>query len=177
MEFPGSLTLRHETFLSVCEQYLKSAHRHGFRNFLVLNAHGGNRGIGQSCWRNLAPNTRTGKIAVCQLVAGGRRGTFPLNETGAEAWDMRASFETSLMLHIAPQSVRRDAIGPKVNVATFAGPKRICCERRAFRSIAHEANTPNGVWGDATHATAAKGRQISDIVCDALSIVVSELSG
>src|SRR5262245_43355010 len=38
MDFPGSLTLRHETFLSVCDQYLAAAVRHGFRNFLVLNA-------------------------------------------------------------------------------------------------------------------------------------------
>src|SRR5215204_424645 len=42
MDFPGSLSLRHETFSEVWEQYLTSAHRHGFRSFLVLNAHGGN---------------------------------------------------------------------------------------------------------------------------------------
>ena len=29
MEFPGSLTLTHETFMSVCAQYLTSAWRHG----------------------------------------------------------------------------------------------------------------------------------------------------
>src|SRR5262245_60882672 len=43
MNFSGSLTLRHETFLSVCHEYLASAHSHGFRNFMVLNSHGGNR--------------------------------------------------------------------------------------------------------------------------------------
>ncbi len=47
MEFAGSLTLSHETFLAACKEYLHSAWRHGFRNFLVLNAHGGNQGICQ----------------------------------------------------------------------------------------------------------------------------------
>jgi len=36
--------------------------------------------------------------------------------------------------------------------------------------------TPNGVWGDATRATAAKGEQITNIVCDALSVVVRDLA-
>src|SRR5687768_5325255 len=44
MDFAGSLTLEHETFLGVANQYLHSAWRHGFSNFLVLNAHGGNQG-------------------------------------------------------------------------------------------------------------------------------------
>src|ERR1700748_3057074 len=45
MAFAGSLSLRHETFYSVCEEYLLSVYHHGFRNFLILNSHGGNRGV------------------------------------------------------------------------------------------------------------------------------------
>ena len=81
------------------------------------------------------------------------------------------------MLHIAPQSVRREAIGPKVNVGTFAWAEEDLLRTSQvslYRSM--KQITPNGVWGDATSATAAKGQQISDIVVDALSIVVSDLS-
>jgi creatinine amidohydrolase len=177
MAFPGSLTLRHETFLSVCEQHLKSAHRHGFRNFLVLNAHGGNRGIGQVLLEKFGAEYPDCRIAVASWWRAVAEALFPLNETGVGGVGHACEFETSLMLHIAPHSVRRDAIGPKAIIATFAWAEEDLLRTSQvslYRSM--KQITPNGVWGDATHATTAKGQQISDIVCDALSLVVSELS-
>ena len=64
MAFPGSLTLRHETFLSVCEQYLDSARSHGFRNFLVFNSHGGNRGVTQVLLEKYGAENPDCRIAV-----------------------------------------------------------------------------------------------------------------
>jgi creatinine amidohydrolase len=82
-----------------------------------------------------------------------------------------------LMLHIAPKSVRMEAIEPKAVVSTFdwAEEDLLRTSRVSlYRSM--KQITANGVWGDATHATAAKGKQITDLVCNALSIVVSDLS-
>lgn len=177
MGFPGSLTLTHETFLSVCEQYLNSAHAHGFRNFLVFNSHGGNRGIGQVLLEKFGAANPDCRIAVAAWWRAAGEALFPLNETGPGGVGHACEFETSLMLYIAPHSVRMEAIEPKAIASTFdwAEEDLLRTSRVSlYRSM--KQITPNGVWGDATRATAAKGQQITDIVCDALNVVVSELS-
>ena len=81
------------------------------------------------------------------------------------------------MLHIAPQSVRMEAIEPKEIYSTFDWAEEdLLRSSRVSLYRSMKQITPNGVWGDATRATAHKGKQISDVVCDALSVVVSELS-
>jgi creatinine amidohydrolase len=177
MEFAGSLTLCHETFLSVCKEYLNSARVHGFRNFLVLNSHGGNRGISQVLLEKFGAEHPNCRIAVASWWRAAGEALFPLNETGPGGVGHACEFETSLMLYIAPQLVRMEVIEPKATHATFdwaeedlLRPSRISLYR-SMKQI-----TASGVWGDATRATAAKGKQITDIVCDALGIVVSELS-
>jgi creatinine amidohydrolase len=40
--FPGSLSLRPQTLVSVVVDLLESAYQHGFRHILILNGHGGN---------------------------------------------------------------------------------------------------------------------------------------
>ena len=42
MLFPGTISLRTETFTRQVFEVLKSLHHHGFRNFLLVNGHGGN---------------------------------------------------------------------------------------------------------------------------------------
>ena len=51
MDFPGTLTLRHETFYDVCEQYFAICLPPWFSPiFLILNSHGGNRGHCNGSW-------------------------------------------------------------------------------------------------------------------------------
>jgi len=42
MSYPGTFSLRSNTFLDVVEDLVRSAYRQGFRRILVLNGHGGN---------------------------------------------------------------------------------------------------------------------------------------
>jgi creatinine amidohydrolase len=44
LAYPGTISLRMSTLLSVLEDILRSLYSQGFRKFLVLNGHGGNRG-------------------------------------------------------------------------------------------------------------------------------------
>jgi creatinine amidohydrolase len=69
------------------------------------------------------------------------------------------------------------AIPSKTSVSTFdwAEEDLLRASRVSlYRSM--KQITPNGVWGDPTRATAAKGAQITDIVCNALSSVLNDLS-
>ena len=45
MNFPGTMTLRPETFLDLLEDIIVSMRHHGFRRFLIVNGHGGNRAL------------------------------------------------------------------------------------------------------------------------------------
>ncbi|MGI6604775.1 MAG: creatininase family protein [bacterium] len=43
MRFPGTVTLRQSTFMAVIEDIVTSMHRFGFKKFLLIDTHGGNR--------------------------------------------------------------------------------------------------------------------------------------
>jgi creatinine amidohydrolase len=45
LDFPGTLSLRLSTLMSLVEDIIRSAHRQGFRRILLLNGHGGNDGV------------------------------------------------------------------------------------------------------------------------------------
>ncbi len=45
MDFPGTLSLSHATFLSVVKETVGSVLSHGFCKIVLFNSHGGNQGI------------------------------------------------------------------------------------------------------------------------------------
>lgn len=45
LSYPGTLSLRLTTILDLVEDIARSAHRHDFRRFLVINGHGGNDAV------------------------------------------------------------------------------------------------------------------------------------
>jgi creatinine amidohydrolase len=47
--FPGSISLRVETLLSVTRDVVDSLHGSGFRRVLIVNGHGGNAAVGNLC--------------------------------------------------------------------------------------------------------------------------------
>lgn len=177
MDFAGSLTLAQETFIAVCLQSLDAARRHGFRNFLVLNAHGGNQGACQVLLERFGADHPDCQIAAATWWRAAGEALVPLNETGPGGVGHACEFETSLMLLIAPQLVRMEAIKPRGNVPTFdwAEGDLLRSPRVAlFRTM--KQMTPHGAFGDPANANAAKGKQITEIVCAALSIVLRDLT-
>lgn len=177
MSFPGSLTLRHDTFLSVCQQYLASAHAHGFHNFLVLNAHGGNRGICQVLLEKFGAEHPNCQIAVASWWRLAAEELLSLNESGMGGVGHACEFETSLLLSIDPDLVRTDAIAPKNINSTFEWAEEdLLRTSRASLYRSMKQITRSGVWGDPTCASAAKGRKITAIVSDLLTTVVTEMA-
>src|SRR5687767_7588638 len=113
MEFAGSLTLQQETFLSVSKQYLHSAWRHGFRNFLVLNAHGGNQGVCQVLLEQYGTEHPDSQIVVATWWRVAADTLMALNESGPGGVGHACEFETSLMLLIAPELVHMERAQPR----------------------------------------------------------------
>jgi creatinine amidohydrolase len=177
MDFAGSLTLSHETFLAITHGYLHSAWRHGFRSFLVLNAHGGNQGVCQVLLEQFGTQHPESRIVVATWWRIAADELLKLSDSGPGGIGHACEFETSLLLLIAPQLVRNEAIPPRANVATFdwaEGDLIRSPQAALFRTM--KQMTPHGVYGEPSLATAEKGRRITAGVCDALVRILTDLA-
>jgi creatinine amidohydrolase len=107
LPFPGTLTLRPETFEAVLMEVAESLKQHGIRRLFVVNGHGGNqnalgvvsarmrRDLGLRMAYSIWPMIGAG--AVVDDVKGRRVGHACI-------------FETSLMMHLRPDLVRKDQL-------------------------------------------------------------------
>lgn len=114
MRFPGTITLRKETFQSVVRDICGSVARHGFKTIVFLPSHGGNFGPLaeiEAELRRSTPGVRV--IAYTDLirfvsVMAGTAATLgvSMEESGAHAGEA----EVSMMMHVRSGLVRRDKI-------------------------------------------------------------------
>jgi creatinine amidohydrolase len=176
MDFSGSLTLRHDTFLHQAEDILGSVLFHGFKNLIVFNSHGGNLGIGQVIVEHFGNRHPECKVVLATWWKIVGEALFELNETGQGGVGHAGEFETSLMMEIAPELVHHDKIDSKKNQQSYdwatgdllRGPKA-----SLYQSM--KTMTPNGVYGQPEMVSAEKGQQITKLVVGALKKIVLDL--
>jgi creatinine amidohydrolase len=176
MEFTGSLTLQHDTFLRQAEDILGSVTSHGFKNLIIYNSHGGNLGISQVILEHFGHRHPECRIVLATWWKITGDALFELNETGEGGVGHAGEFETSLMMLIAPELVHHDKIEGKKNQQSFEwangdmirGPKA-----SLYRSM--KAMTPIGVFGDVRMISAEKGQKITGIAVGALKKIVLDL--
>jgi creatinine amidohydrolase len=135
--FAGTVSLRPETLKVLVWDIAAATARWGVRYLVLLNAHGGNFILNPAA-REWNMDERAPRLLLVDFFAG-LRDIAPNLHAG--------EVETSLMLHLAPEKVRlserRDFV-PRWGREdlTHLGMKRI---------------SPQGVWGNPSRATAAKG--------------------
>jgi len=166
LEYPGSVSLSLETMRDTVVQICQSHARHGARRFYGLNT-------GISTLRALAPAAE--RLAHDNLA-------FAYTDLGRAAADVEAQVvtqaagthadevETSMMLYIAPETVRRELAAPDVHPATVPGPltRRPDPERGIY--------SPTGAYGDPTAATREKGERIVEAIVDHIVGVLDEFA-
>ncbi|MCI0428491.1 MAG: creatininase family protein [Nitrospiraceae bacterium] len=176
MDFAGTLTVSHETFIDYVTEILESVARQGFRKIVIFNSHGGNRGVGQVILERFGhahPDCSV-VFATWWHIAGDELSR--ITETGPGGVGHACEFETSLVDLIAPDLIRRDLIKAGEHVDTFEwaaadmlrGPKA-----GLYRSM--KQLTTNGVYGDPTKASPAKGTAIANAVLAALRKIILDL--
>lgn len=158
---PGTLTLPAETAMKAWVEIGLSVARAGVRKIVIANSHGGNLDVIGIVAREL--RVRAGMLAVrTQWGAFGHpEGMFGARELtyGIHGGDV----ETSLMLHFRPDLVEmaqaRDFRSSAEDLAEGAHPRPT--GPAAYGWIASDLN-PAGVVGDASAATAEKGRAVAE---------------
>lgn len=173
---PGTLTLSAETALRAWIEIGESVHRAGLRKLVMVNSHGGNVDLISIVAREL--RVRLGMLVVgCSWSRFGRPAGLYTDEelaVGIHAGDV----ETSLMLHFRPDLVRMEHAG-NFAPTTIAIAKEFEHLRptgvTAFGWIAPDLH-PSGAAGDASRATAEKGRATAEFAADAFIALLRDVT-
>lgn len=162
MAFPGTLTLRRETFRAVVTDYVTSLEHHGFERVVILPTHGG----------NFAPLAEL----VPELDAAGSMRveaftdlfeTMAVWREEAEAYGVAERVgghadvaEASILMSLHPERVRPDRAEPG-----RMGPLDPEVSARLFAE-GMKAVSPNGVLGDPTGMDPELGRRLVEALAE-----------
>ena len=162
VDYPGSISLRPETARDLIVDVCRSLAAHGAKRFYVLNT-----GVSTEGPLRLAQvELEDLRFEYLRLGEAMRRVPAGVLEQG---WGTHADeHETSLMLHIAPDVV--DMVKAVDDGSEGKG--------RLSREPGQGTYSPSGVFGQATLATAEKGKAVAEALLDhALTDLATLISG
>ena len=144
--FAGTVALRPETLIAVVEDVIDSLHASGIRQFVLLNGHIWNNGSLDVSAEKLRVRHRDSRVRALGYVT-----MYPGPEVDGHVRYGRGLmhanfFETSVMLHLAPELVRMDRVTSHTDVDSFWDYRM-------------DQVSETGVWGrDVKEANAEHGR-------------------
>lgn len=175
IEQPGTLTLTPATLVDAWTELGLSVARTGIRKFVIVNSHGGNEEVVGIVTRELRVRAKMLAVKTAWQRFGSPAGMYKELEDrqGIHGGDV----ETSLMLHFRPDLVEMgEAQNFVSNVAR--AEKEFSLLRQtglhSFAWLAHDLN-PNGVVGDASAATAEKGRLTAEHQADGFIALLKDI--
>ncbi len=170
MSFPGSLTLKPETYMQWLLEYCECLAHHGFKKIVMINGHGGNNLPTQTAIINI--NEKLGfPVYTMTYECGSEREVDEILETqrgGMHACEM----ETSVALHLYPDlvdpSYKEVKGGDYSKEKPFTGPK-------VYTFWRMEQYTDNGAIGNTYAASPEKGKRLVDVMVKNLTRLIKEL--
>ena len=177
MDFPGTLSVRHETLLAYVCEILGSVVAHGFRNLILVNSHGGNRAIGQVILEKFGaahPECRVVFLTWWHMAADK---LASIRESGFAGVGHACEFETAIMMRADPASVRSEFITGQNYAPTYpwADSDMMTSGRASLFRTVKDASGGTGVLGDASLASPEKGERITEAVLEHLIEIVRTL--
>ncbi len=177
MDFPGALTIGWDTFTRYCRDVGSSLARHGFTRILYLNGHGSNQNLVETAAR-LVNVEHPGVLAAAAFYLTSPEGLAEVErvrESTRGGIGHACELETSIYLAIDPGAVEMSKAVDERNPnetehAWFDwsdGSLKVMPWWSSF--------SVTGVHGDATKATAEKGRRLLDAAVEECVAYVREL--
>lgn len=170
MGFPGTISLRLETYQSLLADVVRSIHANGFPRIVIINGHGGNTApnwavTAQLAEENIFPITFSYWQAVPAEMAAWAGADGDNVGHGGE-------WETALQLYLRPHLI--DAS----RMVADAFPNPYSPALQAFAQYAErrrDTAKATGVMGDPFAATAEKGERLFNAVVDKLVQLATEM--
>jgi creatinine amidohydrolase len=177
MAFAGTVTLQPETFADTVAEICGSLSEHGLRRQLVVNGHGGNTALLAAAVQQLGFDAPVHAVAVDYWTFA-RAVVADVRESPPGGMSHACEFETSLMLHLRPESVRRERIAREIVPRRYAGESHDLFGGGDVRAHwkTHEVST-SGVMGAPDLATEEKGRRLFDACAEGLAALIEEVRG
>ncbi len=169
-DFPGTIDLGADLLQRSIITSVRQMHKLGFRQFAILNTHGGNSSVLVYTSRQLQIELGV-RIGMLRLP-----GCDELSEQ-ERTWGFHAGeWETSVMLAIAADTVLMDRAICHYP-ASIGDPGELRPENApAVYSWKTRDIAPDGVMGDATRATVEKGRRWFEAALDEVAESIRSLS-
>ena len=181
---PGTLSLGSDTFRAVVGDVAGSLVHAGARTVLFVNGHGGNRSVLADAVQRAGRRTTRDRASVLaaprilattywELVSDGRA---TLRDGPAGTTGHAGAFETSIMLHLAPETVAMELAVDAVPKAPFPGFSSDLFESPTVHGwVDFRDASPSGVFGAPSRATREKGKAAVDAVATALAALFDRL--
>lgn len=173
--FAGTLSLSVQTLMGLWTDVAESVFRAGLRKLMILNGHGGQSQVAEIVARDLRVRHNALVVPVNWWSVRPTPTLFPATEYiygihgGAE--------ETSVMMHLRPDLVRRDACA---NFIPRSLQQREIFSALYGHGVRHawqaEDLQETGACGDATLADATKGRAIIAEAAQSLLTLLQEMA-
>ena len=171
MGFPGTISLRLETFQMLLADVFRSIHANGFERIVSLNGHGGNAAPCRAVsWQVAEEDIFTLSFNWWDTVEQELRAWSATDEGVGHGGE----WETAVQLHLREHLVDKSRmVKDETGTQPFGGELgfAVFAERR------RDTREGTGVMGDATAATAAKGKRIFELACGRLEKLVREYHG
>jgi creatinine amidohydrolase len=168
MTFGGTLTLSHDTFRRVIRDLIDSIVRHGFRDILISNSHGGNIIAMQQILDELAPTSKATLVATTYVTEAGEDLSQHLQDQPGVMHAGEA--ETSMMLVCEPDLV------DMTNITEIASPeadrKFLSAGQASYRWRPFTHTTQNGLAGNPARSSAEKGEKMLEAGAEALAQLI-----
>jgi creatinine amidohydrolase len=166
MPFGGTLTLDHETFFAVLKCLVRSIVRHGFKDILISNSHGGNMLAMNTAADQLAPQFGATIVTTSYVKEAAPEIAALLED---QPHIMHAcEGETSMMMALVPELVDASDLA---SLKTKRERGALEAGRSSYRWRSYTHASANGVSGNPTRANAEKGEKM----LDAAARVIAEL--
>ncbi len=171
LNFTGSVSLEQEELASVVGTIFQTVHAYGFCNLAVINSHGGNSAALHYALNELGAHYGVKLVFARYWDFAAEYIESEWRESEPGGLGHAGEMETALMLHVAPQLVRKEEIRdysiPKggnrwFNADMFA--KNFIVMYNNF-----DIYSPDGNVGLAQYATAERGRQLFEYCSDRMA--------
>lgn len=183
MDFPGTLTIRWNTFVEYCLDITRSLVRHGFTKMLIVNGHGSNRPLGEMVARlTIVEHPHTHCAFTSWWDLHDVREAFRRvreSEITAHACEL----ETSVYLAVDESRVYMDRAERDMSYqmsphfwGDLLGQKPDPSFKNSlWMTEFWSMDTRHGIKGDATKATQEKGRLVLEAAARELEEIIREL--